>query len=128
MKREKLRTFYHQNQVKLRPARTNFYPHGKNLALLEAKRMEFAMDLGTYIAEGVPCIYFDETSMNQGNAQKRAWYVPYEKFNVPVKAHVKNFTIYGAVGECLKNKNSYFEIHDSTNTVDIKNYMRNLAN
>ena len=85
------------------------------MALLEARRMEFAMDLGTYIAEEVPVIYFDETSMNQGNAQKRAWFVPYERFNVPVKSNVKNFTIYGAISECLRNNNSYFEIHSSTN-------------
>lgn len=85
------------------------------------------MKLTEYIFEKRPCMYFDETSMNHYQCQKKAWYQRNEQFTVPIATgQGTSFTIYGTVGDCLQG-NSYFEIHDSTNKEDFKHYMRNLA-
>ena len=75
-----------------------------------------------------PIVYLDETTMNSWCALKKAWFFKGQKFVVPVNSdRGKNFTIYGAVGACLVNKYSYFELHDSTNKVDFMRYITNLA-
>ena len=45
VKRERLRRFYKRFGVSFRSAYTHLYPHGHNLALLQAKRIEFAEKL-----------------------------------------------------------------------------------
>ena len=90
--------------------------------------MIFAQDLAEHLAHNRKIVYFDETSMNSWLALKKAWYFKDRKFVVPVNSdRGKNFTVYGAVGDCLINDYSYFEIHDSTNKVDFLKYIENLA-
>ena len=60
MKRERLRRFYRRNGISYRSAYTHLYPHGHNLPLLQAKRIEFADKLAQYIADRTPIIYFDQ--------------------------------------------------------------------
>ena len=125
---EGLRRFYLRNGVRKKPTSTRYYPHGKSLALLEAQRMEFALKLAEYISEGVPIMYFDESSMNAYQCQKSAWYPRHMQFQVPVatsKDRGSAFTIYGAVGDCIRG-NGYFEVHDSTNKIDFASYLRSL--
>ena len=42
VKRELLRRFYKRFGISYRSAYTHLYPHGHNLALLQAQRIEFA--------------------------------------------------------------------------------------
>ena len=66
--------------------------------------------------------------MNTWCTQKKAWFHRNEKFIVPVSSdRGSNFTVYGAVGKCLKDKFSYFEIHNSTNKDDFSNFIGNLS-
>ena len=64
VKRERLRRFYKRNSISCRSAHTNLYPHGHNLALLKAQRIEFADKLAQYIVDGVPILYYDHTTFN----------------------------------------------------------------
>ena len=50
-----------------------------------------------------------------------------QRFAVPAaKERGASFTLYGAIGTCLQENNSYFEIHDSTNAIDVASFMENL--
>ena len=53
-----------RNGVKQVPAYGKLYPKSKNPDVLEIERIEFAIRLSSYIAEGRPIIYFDETTFN----------------------------------------------------------------
>ena len=89
--------------------------------------MYFARRLATYIAEDYRIVYVDETSMNSWCSQKRAFFHRDKKFIVPMNTNRgKNFTVYGGVGDCLRNK-FYSEIHDRTCAVDFSSFIRNLA-
>ena len=50
-----------------------------------------------------------------------------EKFVIPAaKTRGKGFTVYGAISSCLKKRNSYFTIGDSTNKIDFISFMQGL--
>ena len=126
--KDKLRRFYLRNGIQRRATGKKFLPSGYNLELLEARRMEFSEDLAEHLVHDRPIVYFDETTLNSWIALKKAWYFKDRKFVVPVSSdRGKNFTVYGAVGNCLLNDYSYFEIHDSTNKEDFMSYIENLA-
>ena len=126
--RHKLTLFYQRNNIRCKTARAKYYPHGKNLQLLEARRIEFAMRMTEYIFEGQPIIYCDETSFRGDRPQKKAWFYKDRRFEVPVpKGTVRGFSVYGAVGECIRGNCFYSEVHDSTNAADFTGFIRNLA-
>ena len=123
---KRLKIFYQRNNICRKPISKNYYPHDKDLKLLQAERIEFAKKLYDYIKEGTPIVYFDETSMNCQLQQSKAWYHRSQNFCVPVAQHREaGFTVYGAIGDCLQD-HAYFEIHDSTNMYDTTEYMKNL--
>ena len=74
VKRHKLQLFYQRNGVKCRRTKSRYFPHGHNLKLLEARRIEFAMELITDIMEPKPIIYLDQTTFRTDMVQKRTWY------------------------------------------------------
>ena len=87
------------------------------------------MQLADHIVNGRNMIYFDESSFNADQIQQRAWFYKKEKFIIPAaKKRGKGFTIYGAISNCLKNRNSYFTIGDSTNKIDFIQFMKELKN
>ena len=45
IKRHKLQLFYKRNNIRWKISYTKFYPHGHDLTLLQAKRIEFAMEI-----------------------------------------------------------------------------------
>jgi len=126
--RHKLTLFYQRNNIRCKATKAKYYPHGRNLELLEARRMEFAMRMTEYIFEGQPIIYCDETSFRGDRPQKKTWFYKDRRFEVPVpQGTVRGFTVYGAVGECIRGNCFYSEIHDSTNQEDFTGFIRNLA-
>jgi hypothetical protein len=91
------------------------------------------MRLSDYIAAERSIIYFDETTFNGDMHLRKAWFYRGKRFQVPLikerfKKGVKHgFTVYGAVGNCIKG-NGYFELHDSSNKIDFMAYMKRLGN
>ena len=100
--------------MKCRPVKANLYPHDKDLNQLADERLAFAEKLREFIFDDkVAVIYFDETTFHSRMTQSRAWTAE-KKLKVPsTKIRGSGFTVFGAVGECLKD-NGYFEIHDKT--------------
>ena len=86
------------------------------------------MNLTEYIFEKHPIIYFDQTSFRSDLVQKKTWFYNKKRFTVPAaKVQGAAFTVYGAVGECIQGNCFYYEIHDSTNMTDFKQFVQNLA-
>ena len=129
IKRHKLQLFYQRHNIRCKPTHTKYYPHGQNQDLLQARRYEFAMRLTEYIFEQQhPIIYLDQTSFRSDMVQKKIWFYSKHRFVVPAaKVQGAAFTVYGAVGECIQDKCFYYEIHDSTNMDDFKQFIQNLA-
>ncbi len=79
-----------------------------------------------YITDGVPVMYFDETSFQLEMTLRRAFYPRQEKLVMPIpRGQRKGFSLYGCIGSCIKG-GAYFEVHDSSNKEDFKAFMRNL--
>ena len=65
MPKESLRRFYKRNGLGYSPARSDLYPHNKDLNELQQERIAYAMKLSDFILDNkVEVIYFDETSFH----------------------------------------------------------------
>jgi hypothetical protein len=57
--------FYKRNGLRYGMAKSELYPHHKNLDLLQQERIAYAMKLSDFILDDdVEVIYFDETSFH----------------------------------------------------------------
>ena len=74
-----------------------------------------------------PIVYIDETTINNWMRPSYFWCPKSSYFSVPMQPNrSRGLTIIGAISEVI-DKGGYFEITDSTNTVDFSRFMRNLA-
>ena len=79
-----------------------------------------------YMGDGVPLMYFDETSFQIDLTMRRAFYQRKDKLVLPIpRGQRKGFSLYGCVGSCIRG-GAYFEVHDSSNKHDFMAFMRNL--
>jgi len=63
--RERLRRFYKRNGLGFSPARSDLYPHNKDLERLQEERHNYAMKLSDFILDDdTEVIYFDETTFH----------------------------------------------------------------
>jgi hypothetical protein len=63
--RERLRRFYKRNGLGYSPAKSDLYPHNKDLDRLQEERRNYAMKLSDFILDdNTEVIYFDETSFH----------------------------------------------------------------
>jgi hypothetical protein len=61
----RLMRFYKRNGLRYGMAKSELYPHHKNLDLLQQERIAYAMKLSDFILDDdVEVIYFDETSFH----------------------------------------------------------------
>ena len=131
VKRHKLQLFYKRNNIRHRKIKSRYFPHGHDLELLEARRIEFAMDLQQYIFEDRPIIYLDQTTFRTDMFNDRAWYNKKERFTVPLGRGADkcvSTTLFGAVGSCiLTRQNFYWEFHEATNSAAFMQFVLNLA-
>ena len=73
-------------------------------------------------------IQFKDVIFKRKFTQKKTWFHRNQKLIVPLNSERgKGFTVYGAVGLCIKDDLSHFEVHDSTNKNDFVNFMINLS-
>ena len=71
-------------------------------------------------------MYFDETSFQLEMTMRRAFYPRNNKLVIPIpRGQRRSFSLYGCIGSCIRD-GAYFEVHDSSNKVDFKAFMRNL--
>ena len=130
VKKEKLRLFYKRNQVSWQSTVAKYYPHTHNLQLLECRRMEFAMKLQEYIFGEEPVIYLDQTTFRTDMVQKKAWFYKGQRFPVPLakgKDKGFSFTVFGAVGHCIRGNGFFHEIHEATTAEAFSHFVVNLA-
>ena len=70
----RLHYFYKRNGVVWRSASKNFTVPASRLPQLEEQRRQFALKLVQFISDGIPVMYFDETSFQLEMTVKRAFY------------------------------------------------------
>ncbi len=122
----RLHYFYKRNEVIWRTTQKNFFAQARRLPQLEIERQEFALMLIKYITDGIPVMYFDETSFQLEMTLRRAFYPRKDKLVMPIpRGQRKGFSLYGCIGSCVAG-GAYFEVHDSSNKEDFKAFMRNL--
>ena len=104
----------------------NFVAQASRLPQLEAERQSFAFMLIKLICDGVPVMYFDETSFQLEMTMRRAFYPRQNKLVLPIpRGQRRGFSLYGCIGSCVRG-GAYFEVHDSSNKEDFMAFMRNL--
>ena len=77
------------------------------------------------ITDGIPVMYFDETSFQLEMTVRKAFYTRQNKLVMPIpRGRRKGFSLYGCIGSCITD-GAYFEVHDSSNKEDFMSFMRN---
>ena len=80
----RLHYFYKRNGVVWRATSKNFVAQARRLPQLEAQRQEFALMLIKLICDGVPVMYFDETSFQLEMTMRKAFYTRQNKLVMPI--------------------------------------------
>ena len=89
-----------------------------------AERIEYARVIGNVISQNRPVIYVDETTFRGQSVQKKSWSTRNDhNFHYMTGPHFGT-TVYGAVGDCIKNKFVYRLEPKSTNEVDYLKFLK----
>ena len=80
----RLHYFYKRNGVIWRTTQKNFFAPASRMPKLENQRQEFALMLIKLITDGIPVMYFDETSFQLEMTVKKAFYTRKHKLVMPI--------------------------------------------